>query len=152
MRARLVRRAHSLSDNVRRPRAALEKSRFALAQQHNTAGLCTGGSTKNGRDSNAQRRGVKVYGGQRIKAGGIIVRQLGTVVRRRFFACSSKALRSRFLCDRGMNLKGSNTVAPATSTFIHSCIWLFFGCGRVSHCLLEAPQVRLRLAHKPCCS
>lgn len=36
------------------------------------------GSTKNGRDSNSKRRGVKVYGGQPIGAGGIIVRQLGT--------------------------------------------------------------------------
>lgn len=40
-----------------------------------------GGSTKNGRDSKSKRRGVKVYGGQSIKAGGIIVRQLGTKVR-----------------------------------------------------------------------
>lgn len=39
------------------------------------------GSTKNGRDSNAQRRGVKVYGGQPVKAGGIIVRQVGSEVR-----------------------------------------------------------------------
>lgn len=39
-----------------------------------------GGSTKNGRDSKSKRRGVKVYGGQPIKAGGIIVRQLGTKV------------------------------------------------------------------------
>lgn len=37
-----------------------------------------GGSSKNGRDSNAQRRGVKVFGGQKVKAGNIIVRQLGT--------------------------------------------------------------------------
>jgi large subunit ribosomal protein L27 len=37
-----------------------------------------GGSTRNGRDSNAQRLGVKVYGGQTIKAGGIIIRQRGT--------------------------------------------------------------------------
>ena len=37
-----------------------------------------GGSSKNGRDSNAQRRGVKRYGGERVKAGNIIVRQLGT--------------------------------------------------------------------------
>ena len=37
-----------------------------------------GGSSKNGRDSNGQRRGVKVYGGQRVKAGNILVRQLGT--------------------------------------------------------------------------
>jgi len=36
------------------------------------------GSTRNGRDSNAQYRGVKVYGGQVVKAGGIIVRQCGT--------------------------------------------------------------------------
>ncbi|MBN1545525.1 MAG: 50S ribosomal protein L27 [Syntrophaceae bacterium] len=36
------------------------------------------GSSRNGRDSNAQRRGVKVFGGQKITAGGIIVRQLGT--------------------------------------------------------------------------
>ena len=36
------------------------------------------GSSRNGRDSNAQRRGVKVFGGQRIHAGGIIVRQVGT--------------------------------------------------------------------------
>ncbi|WPT12705.1 50S ribosomal protein L27 [Picochlorum sp. SENEW3] len=38
------------------------------------------GSTKNGRDSNSKRRGVKVYGGQPVPAGGIIIRQLGTKV------------------------------------------------------------------------
>ncbi|MBT8351636.1 MAG: 50S ribosomal protein L27 [Deltaproteobacteria bacterium] len=37
-----------------------------------------GGSSKNGRDSNAQRRGVKLYSGQKVKAGNILVRQLGT--------------------------------------------------------------------------
>ncbi len=36
------------------------------------------GSSKNGRDSNAQRRGVKRYGGQAVRAGNILVRQLGT--------------------------------------------------------------------------
>ncbi len=36
------------------------------------------GSTKNGRDSNAQRRGVKKFGGQAVIAGNIIVRQTGT--------------------------------------------------------------------------
>lgn len=36
------------------------------------------GSSRNGRDSNSQRLGIKVYGGQAIKAGGIIVRQRGT--------------------------------------------------------------------------
>jgi large subunit ribosomal protein L27 len=39
-----------------------------------------GGSTKNGRDSNAQRRGVKRYGGQKVKAGNVLVRQLGTKI------------------------------------------------------------------------
>ncbi len=37
-----------------------------------------GGSTRNGRDSQAKRLGVKVYGGQAINAGSIIVRQRGT--------------------------------------------------------------------------
>lgn len=36
------------------------------------------GSTKNGRDSNPKMLGVKVYGGEEIQAGGIIVRQRGT--------------------------------------------------------------------------
>jgi large subunit ribosomal protein L27 len=39
-----------------------------------------GGSTKNGRDSNAQRRGVKRFGGEQVLAGNIILRQLGTKV------------------------------------------------------------------------
>ncbi|CAN2042757.1 50S ribosomal subunit protein L27 [Candidatus Magnetomoraceae bacterium gMMP-15] len=37
-----------------------------------------GGSSRNGRDSNGQRRGVKCYGGQNVLAGNILVRQLGT--------------------------------------------------------------------------
>jgi large subunit ribosomal protein L27 len=36
------------------------------------------GSSRNGRDSNSQRRGVKVFGGQRVTAGSILVRQVGT--------------------------------------------------------------------------
>ena len=36
------------------------------------------GSTRNGRDSNGQRRGVKLFAGQTAKAGNILVRQLGT--------------------------------------------------------------------------
>ena len=35
------------------------------------------GSSRNGRDSNAQRRGVKRFGGERVVAGNILVRQLG---------------------------------------------------------------------------
>ncbi|MCH7878786.1 MAG: 50S ribosomal protein L27 [candidate division Zixibacteria bacterium] len=38
------------------------------------------GSSRNGRDSNGQRRGVKAYGGQAIHAGTIIVRQCGTKI------------------------------------------------------------------------
>ena len=39
-----------------------------------------GGSSRNGRDSQAKRLGVKVYGGERVNAGQIIVRQRGTRV------------------------------------------------------------------------
>lgn len=46
------------------------------------------GSSRNGRDSNAQRRGVKIAGGQFCRAGSIIVRQLGT----RFHAGPNTAL------------------------------------------------------------
>ena len=40
-----------------------------------------GGSTRNGRDSQPKMRGVKVYGGQTVTAGSLLVRQRGTVVR-----------------------------------------------------------------------
>ncbi|HXG53238.1 MAG TPA: 50S ribosomal protein L27 [candidate division Zixibacteria bacterium] len=39
-----------------------------------------GGSSRNGRDSQGQRRGVKVFGGERVLAGNILVRQLGTKI------------------------------------------------------------------------
>jgi large subunit ribosomal protein L27 len=39
-----------------------------------------GGSSRNGRDSESKRLGVKVYGGEVIRAGGIIVRQRGTLI------------------------------------------------------------------------
>lgn len=38
------------------------------------------GSTRNGRDSNSQRRGVKVYGGEKVSAGSILVRQVGSTL------------------------------------------------------------------------
>ncbi|MGE5342645.1 MAG: 50S ribosomal protein L27 [Candidatus Omnitrophota bacterium] len=41
----------------------------------------SGGSGKNGRDSNSKRLGVKVFGGQHINAGSIIVRQRGTRIK-----------------------------------------------------------------------
>ena len=37
------------------------------------------GSSRNGRDSNSQRRGIKAFGGEQITAGSIIVRQVGTL-------------------------------------------------------------------------
>ncbi len=46
------------------------------------------GSSRNGRDSNAQYRGVKIYGGQAAKAGAILVRQCGT----KFFAGSKVSM------------------------------------------------------------
>ncbi|HWP05612.1 MAG TPA: 50S ribosomal protein L27 [Polyangiaceae bacterium] len=39
-----------------------------------------GGSTRNGRGSNAQYRGVKVFGGEAVRAGGILVRQVGQTI------------------------------------------------------------------------
>ena len=36
------------------------------------------GSTRNGRDSRGQHRGIKIYDGQTVRAGNILVRQLGT--------------------------------------------------------------------------
>ncbi len=38
------------------------------------------GSTRNGRDSNSQRRGVKVYGGESVLAGNVLVRQVGSTI------------------------------------------------------------------------
>jgi large subunit ribosomal protein L27 len=38
------------------------------------------GSTRNGRDSNSQRRSVKVYGGETVRAGNIIIRQVGETI------------------------------------------------------------------------
>lgn len=61
---------------ARRPVAAFAPRRSALLVEN--AHKKGAGSTKNGRDSRAQRLGVKVYGGQPVKAGGIIVRQVGS--------------------------------------------------------------------------
>lgn len=48
------------------------------------------GSSTNGRDSNSKRLGVKVFGGQRVTAGSIIVRQRGTCYRPgNFVGCGS---------------------------------------------------------------
>ena len=38
------------------------------------------GSTRNGRDSNSQRRGIKVYGGETVTAGSVLIRQVGETI------------------------------------------------------------------------
>lgn len=78
------------------------------------------GSTRNGRDSNSQRRGVKSFGGQHVTAGSIIVRQLGT----RFLAGENVKMGRDFTLfaardgvvqfDRGG--KRVNIRVPATAT------------------------------------
>jgi large subunit ribosomal protein L27 len=44
------------------------------------AGKKGGGGAKNGRDSGGQRRGIKIYAGQQVRAGNILIRQLGTLI------------------------------------------------------------------------
>jgi len=39
-----------------------------------------GGSSRNGRDSSAQKRGVKIFAGQQVRAGNILVRQVGSSI------------------------------------------------------------------------
>jgi len=64
------------------------------------------GSTRNGRDSNPQYLGVKLYGGQLVKAGSIIVRQKGTVWHPGFNVgigrdCTLFALKDGVVCFKG---------------------------------------------------
>lgn len=64
------------------------------------------GSTKNGRDSNSKRRGVKVYGAQEVKAGGIIIRQQGSTVRGSSHGhCLQRAERSSYPHYHVINLE-----------------------------------------------
>lgn len=48
------------------------------------------GATRNGRDSNAQYRGVKVYGGEKVKAGNILCRQVGSTFHAGFHVGTGK--------------------------------------------------------------
>src|SRR5438067_11984155 len=59
-------------------RYALRITRYAFDRGEDMAHKKGQGSTKNGRDSNPQYRGVKVYGGAFVTAGSIIIRQRGT--------------------------------------------------------------------------
>ena len=67
-----------------------------------------GGSTRNGRDSESKRLGVKAYGGQAVSAGSIIVRQRGT----RFHAAENVAWARTTRCMRRRRARWSfSTVA-----------------------------------------
>ncbi len=57
------------------------------------------GSTKNGRDSNPQYRGLKLYGGQIAKAGSIIVRQVGTPYKAGYMVKRAKDDTLFAMCD-----------------------------------------------------
>lgn len=72
------------------------------------------GSTKNGRDSESKRRGVKVYGGQPVKAGGIIFRQTGSTV--------------------------SATNGAATESRMAGCLVLLFSCALLKAAMLLATR------------
>jgi large subunit ribosomal protein L27 len=72
-------RKQSLLNRARRAPAA--SRRQSPNKQHEEIAVMAHkkgqGSSRNGRDSNAQRRGVKKYGGEQVKPGNIIVRQVG---------------------------------------------------------------------------
>ena len=72
------------------------------------------GSTKNGRDSNPQYLGVKLYGGQFAKAGSLIVKQRGTPIRAGFMVLRSTDDSLHSLCDGTVVFKGGKVhVVPA---------------------------------------
>lgn len=64
------------------------------------------GSTKNGRDSNPQYRGVKLYGGEVASAGSIIVRQCGTKWQPGFMVGKAKDDTLFAMCDGTVMWKG----------------------------------------------
>lgn len=64
------------------------------------------GSSRNGRDSNAQYRGVKLFGGQVAKAGAILVRQCGTKFRAGFNVGTGKDYTLFALKDGTVEFKG----------------------------------------------
>jgi ribosomal protein L27 len=79
-----------------------------------------GGSSRNGRDSQGQRRGVKVFGGETVRAGNIIVRQLGTRIHPgrnvgmgRTLPCSPKPTASFSTTVSIRNASGSTSCPPS---------------------------------------
>lgn len=72
------------------------------------------GSTQNGRDSNAQFRGIKLYGGQAARAGSIIVRQCGTRWRAGHLVQRCKDDTLMALVDGTVQFRGRNVdIIPA---------------------------------------
>ena len=72
------------------------------------------GSTKNGRDSNPQYRGVKLYGGEFARAGSIIVRQVGTPIKPGYMVQRGKDDTLFALCDGKVVYQGRKVhVNPA---------------------------------------
>ena len=64
------------------------------------------GSSRNGRDSNPKYRGVKVFGGQAIQCGGIIVRQRGTQFHPGFNVGMGRDFTLFAMCDGTVEFKG----------------------------------------------
>ena len=73
-----------------------------------------GGSTKNGRDSQAKRLGVKAYGGEKVTAGSIIVRQRGTEIYPGKNVGMGKDYTLFALCDGVVKFGTSNTKKVAS--------------------------------------
>ena len=69
-----------------------------------------GGSSKNGRDSNSQRRGVKRFGGQTVTAGSILIRQKGSVFTAGRFVGQGRDFTLFALKDGVVSFKPSNRV------------------------------------------
>ena len=76
-----------------------------------------GGSSKNGRDSNSQRRGVKRFGGETVTAGSILIRQKGSVYTAGQFVGQGRDFTLFALKDGVVSFKPSNRVhiIPAKS-------------------------------------
>ena len=76
-----------------------------------------GGSTRNGRGSNAQYRGVKVYGGEEVRAGGILVRQVGQTIKsaRTIMVSGADFLALLLRCHKLVRQKGGELVLCGAS-------------------------------------
>lgn len=78
-----------------------------------------GGSSRNGRDSAGQRRGVKRFGGQRVLAGNILVRQLGTTV----YPGAGVGMGRISLCSPRSTAWCALKNIPASAACLRACMW-----------------------------